>query len=95
MTPIALTVGADGRVRIPGTSAGQKIAIYIRPEPGTIERAPSPESPEEWERIKQEILEGGRRVRADATPEEIERAVNHGDWLYGPDGLPRRSSTSL
>ena len=89
MTPITLTVEADGRVKIPGTSAGQKVTIYVEPKPANTQGPSNTRSPEEWERIKQEILEEGRRTRAEATPEEIERAINHGDWLYGPDGLPR------
>lgn len=89
MTPLTLTVEDDGRVKIPGTSAGQTITIFVEPKPGPTQPALSTRTPEEWERIKQEILDAGRRHRAQATPEEIERAVNHGDWLYGPDGLPR------
>ena len=89
MTPITLTVEADGRVKIPGTAAGQTVTIYIEPEPRTVQPALSLESVEERERIIQVLREAGRQARAEATPEEIERAVNHGDWLYGPDGLPR------
>ena len=89
MTPFTLTVEDDGRVKIPGTSAGQTITIFVDAEREPTQPALSTRSPEEWERIKQEILEDGRRNRAEATPEEIERAINHGEWLYGPDGLPR------
>lgn len=89
MQKLLVTVDPDGRVKIPGTSAGQAITIFVEPEPESTQLALSTRSPEEWERIKQEILDAGRRNRAEATPEEIERAVNHGDWLYGPGGLPR------
>ncbi len=89
MTTVTLVVGPDGRVKVPGTYAGQRITIHIEPETATPQSEVSTRSPEEKERIIQELLEAGRRARAEANPEEIERAVNHGDWLYGPDGLPR------
>lgn len=87
--PKTLTVEDDGRVKIPGTAAGQTITIFVEPEPAFSQRPLRTESPEERERIKKVLREGAKRARAEATPEEIERAVNHGDWLYGPDGLPR------
>ena len=86
MGTITVTVGPDGRVRIPGTHAGQSVTIQVEPEtedpPVAAER-----SPEEVERIIQELLAGGRRVREWADPEWLK--LDHGEWLYGDDGLPR------
>jgi hypothetical protein len=87
MTPIILTVGADGRVKIPGTFAGQTVTIYIEPEPASTRDPVSTRTPEEWERIKQEILEEGRRFREQADPEWLK--LDHGEWLYDEDGLPK------
>lgn len=64
------------------------MTIHIEPEIPN-ESVLAQRSPEDVARLKQEILDGGKLVRAAASPEQIERAINHGDWLYGPDGLPR------
>lgn len=86
MTPITLTVGADGRVEIPGTRAGQKVTLHLELEDAT-DRIEVLRTPEEQEQFIQELLEEGRRNRAQADPEWL--ACDHDEWLYGPDGLPR------
>ena len=86
MQTIPVTVGPDGRVEIPGTRAGQSVTIHVEPEtvntPVAVQR-----SPEEVERIIREIREGAKRVREQADPEWLN--LDQGEWLYGPDGLPR------
>lgn len=86
MRTVTVTVDPDGRVAIPGTRPGQRVTNQVEPE-----NAPPPEvaqwSPEEVARLTQQLLEGGRRVRERADPAWL--ALDHGEWLYGPDGLPR------
>jgi hypothetical protein len=82
---MTLVVGPDGRVKIPGTKAGQLVTVRIEGEP--VERPPL--TPEERERIIREQMEESRQTRESADPKKIARALNHGEWLYGPDGLPR------
>ncbi len=86
MQTITVTVGPDGRVEIPGTRAGQSVTIHVERDssktPVAVQR-----SPEEVERIIQEIREGAKRVREQADPQWL--SLDHGEWLYGPDGLPR------
>jgi hypothetical protein len=84
METMTLVVGPDGRVKIPGTEAGQTVTIQL--EPAKRHKARSL-SPEERERIIQEQLEDSRRTRESADPEWLH--LDHGEWLYGPDGLPR------
>lgn len=86
MQTITLKVDPDGRVEIPGTRAGQLVTIQVEPE--TSEPAMAAQrSPEEVERIIQRLLEGGQRVRERADPEWLK--LDHGEWLFGEDGLPR------
>jgi hypothetical protein len=83
METMTLIVDPDGRVKIPGTQPGQVVTIRIEPAP--VERPPL--SPEEHERFVQEQLAESRRFREQADPEWLN--LDHGEWLYGPDGLPR------
>jgi hypothetical protein len=86
MQTITIIVGPDGRVAIPGTRAGQTVTLHIEPE-GMPEQADAIRTPEEQEQLIQELLEEGRRNRAQADPEWLAR--DHDEWLYGPDGLPK------
>ncbi|MDQ3694458.1 MAG: hypothetical protein M3464_12650 [Chloroflexota bacterium] len=86
MKKIPVTAGPDGRIEIPGIQAGQTVTIHVEPIPS--DKAETPQrSPEEQEKLIQEMLEAGRRVREQASPEWL--SLDHGEWLYGPDGLPR------
>ncbi len=83
METMTLVVGADGRVKIPGTEAGLVITVHLEPE--QAERPPL--CPEARKRIIEEQLEESRQTREAADPEWLN--LDHGEWLYGPDGLPR------
>ncbi len=85
MQTITVIVGPDGRVEIPGTHAGQTMTIHVELDAPPARRF----SPEEGERIVREQMEESRQARMSISPEDLARALNHGDWLYGPDGLPR------
>jgi hypothetical protein len=86
MQRVTIRVGPDGRAEIPGTRAGQLVTIHVEPEYSEPSEAPE-RSPEEIERIIQRLLAGGQRVRERADPEWLN--LDHGEWLYGEDGLPR------
>ncbi len=86
MYPMRVIVGPDGRVAIPGTRAGQIVPILD--EPMRVSAAtPDPLSVEEQERIRKLLVKGGQRMRQKASPRSLTLA--RGEWLYGPDGLPR------
>ena len=86
MQTITVVVGPDGRVQIPGTRAGQKVTLHLEPEE-TPDPTEAVRTPEEQERFIQELLEEGRRNRAQADPDWLAR--DHDEWLYGPYGLPK------
>lgn len=91
MQTFRLTVGPDGRVVIPDTGPGQTVTIQIA-------QAPAPEAPERLSRatartdaertvVVAEIKRLARDLRAELpTPW---RSRDHGDVLYGDDGLPK------
>ncbi|MBA2521310.1 MAG: hypothetical protein H0V24_16760 [Chloroflexia bacterium] len=86
MKKTTVTAGPDGRIEIPGIRAGQTVTIHVEPESRDTSEVARLSS-EEQERLVQEQLEAGRRFREKADPEWLE--LDHGEWLYGPDGLPR------
>lgn len=86
-----LTVGPDGRVAVPGAEPGQTVTVEIsdtdnEPKRRTLATA---RTDEERERIIAEILEAAQRLRQELSDEDIQIALNHGDYLYGEDGLPK------
>ncbi len=86
-----LTVGPDGRVVVPGAEPGQTVTVEIsdtdnEPKRRTLATA---RTDEERERIIAEILEAAQRLRQELSDEDIQIALNHGDYLYGEDGLPK------
>ena len=86
-----LTVGPDGRVAVPGAEPGQTVTVEIsdtdnEPKRRTLDTA---RTDEERERIIAEILEAAQRLRQELSDEDIQIALNHGDYLYGEDGLPK------
>lgn len=86
MQTLTAIVGTDGRVEIPGTEAGQTVTIHIESAEAVLPRRLSAE---ERDRIIHEQLAESQQTRASANPEKLAQALNHGEWLYGPDGLPR------
>lgn len=85
-----LTVGQDGRVAIPETQPGQTVVIQINPETDALvetdpNAGPIPE--EEREAIEARIMQRARKMRQRLT--EPWRSADHGDLLYGEDGLPK------
>jgi hypothetical protein len=82
---LVLTVGDDGKVEIPGTRPGQRVSLTLRE--GSIGSRPLTD--EERRVMREELTKLRRKWRAESTPEEIDRAINHGDWLYDEHGLPR------
>lgn len=95
MQTIHLTVGPDGRVEIPGTQPGQTVTIQIAHTPEAPERrsrettegfeGPIPE--EEREAIKARVMRRARKIREELPEPWL--SSDHGDLLYGDDGLPK------
>lgn len=79
-----LTIDPDGRVTIPETQPGQAVTIHLEaPQPDPA--GPIPEA--EREAIKARVLQLAREIR-DELPEPW-LSADHGDLLYGDDGLPK------
>ena len=79
-----LNVDEDGHVAIPDTRPGQTVTVRVEttPEAG---HGPIPE--EEREAIKERVRQSARVIR-ERLPEPW-RSSDHGDLLYGEDGLPK------
>ena len=88
---LQLVVGPDGRVTVPGARPGQTVTVEIADAPETPERLTlaTARTDEEREQIIEEVLEAARRLRQELSDEDIQIALNHGDYLYGEDGLPK------
>lgn len=88
---LQLTVGPDGRIEVPGAKPGQTVTVEIAEAPETPERLTlaTAQTDEERKRIITEILEAAQRLRQELSDEDIQVALNHGDYLYGEDGLPK------
>ena len=78
-------VDADGRVRIPDTAPGDLVTLTITEQTTTAPRRVL--TPDEIEAAVQRTLEGARKVREAASPEWL--ALDHGEWLYDENGLPK------
>lgn len=95
MQTFHLRVGQDGRVEIPDTHPGQIVTIQLATaighteEPATASEkdntGPIPE--EERAAIKERVMRRARTTR-EMLPEPW-RSIDHGDLLYGDDGLPK------
>lgn len=85
MQTFHLKVGPDGRVTIPNTHPGQTVTVQIAAEPDVSEPDTIPE--EDREAIKERIMALAQQIR-DELPEPW-RSADHGDLLYGEDGLPK------
>lgn len=86
---LQLTVGPDGRVAIPGAKPGQtvtlKIVDFTEPTDHTDNIGPIPD--DEWAVIEARIKQRARRIREELPEPWL--SSDHGDLLYGDDGLPK------
>lgn len=86
-----LTVGPDGRVEVPGARPGQTITVEIADAPDPPERLTlaTARTEEERDAVVAGIMEAARKFREELSDEDVEIMLNHGDWLYDEDGLPK------
>lgn len=87
--PLQLTVDADGCVTIPGTQPGQTVSITIDHASDMTEQSdtagPIPE--EECAAIKARVKQRAQEIRKELPEPWL--SADHGDLLYGDDGLPK------
>lgn len=83
MQTFRVTVDVDGRVTIPDTRPGETITIQVSPpsEP----TGPIPEA--ERAAIVARVKRRAEKMRAQLPEPWL--SADHGDLLYGDDGLPR------
>ncbi len=81
---IHLTVGPDGRVEIPDTRPGETVSIYLAK---AAEDNAGPITEQERAEIKARVMRLAREIRAELPEPWLSQ--DHGDLLYGDDGLPR------
>lgn len=84
MHTFQLTVGPDGRVEIPDTQPGETVTIYLA-KSAEANAGPIPE--EERAAIKARVMRLAREIRAELPEPWL--SGDHGDLLYGDDGLPK------
>lgn len=86
-----LTVGPDGRVAVPGAEPGQTVTVEIKEtpaKPGRLTLATA-RTDEEREQVVAEIKRLAQEIRKELSDEDIRILLNHGDWLYDENGLPK------
>ncbi len=88
---VQLTVGPDGHVVVPGARPGQTVTVEIGDASDTPERLTLATAQTEEERaaVIAEIKRLAREIRKELSDEDVKIMLNHGDLLYGDDGLPR------
>lgn len=88
---LQLTVGPDGRIAIPGAKPGQTVTVEINEtaEPPELLTLRTARTDEERAAVIEQILRAARQLREELSDEEIQIALNHGDYLYDDDGLPK------
>jgi hypothetical protein len=88
---LQLTVGPDGRVTVSGARSGQTATVEIDEASETPERLTlaTARADDERDQVIAEILQAARRLRHELSEEDIQIALNHGDFLYGDVGLPK------
>lgn len=91
MQTYRLVVGPDKRVEIPDAEPGQVVTVVLDESlyPSGVAKQFKPVSEmtdEEKAALKAEFLEWGRRIREEL---KDQLPIDHGDYLYGEDGLPR------
>jgi hypothetical protein len=82
MQTLTLTVDADGRVTIPGTQPGEIVTVQV---PLEHPKGPIPEK--NWDEIRERVMRLAGEIR-EKLPEPW-KSADHGDLLYGEDGLPK------
>lgn len=86
---VQVKVGADGRAVIPGSRPGQTVTLKIigltEAPVQTEDIGPIPE--DEWAAITERIRQRARRIREELPEPWL--SSDHGDLLYGDDGLPK------
>jgi hypothetical protein len=87
MQTFQLKVDSDGRVAIPDTHPGELVTIQVSRAPGAADDRGGPILEEEREAIKERILRRAQKTRQHLP--EPWRTIDHGDLLYGEDGLPK------
>lgn len=86
---VQLKVDEDGRVVIPGAQPGQIVTLKIvdleesAGQTNTI--GPIPE--DEWAAIEARVKQRARKIRKELPEPWL--SSDHGDLLYGDDGLPK------
>lgn len=95
---ITVTVAADGTIRLPADAArpGETITVQIE-RPATVEPADQPETgePVRLTRLTAKTSEQKEQLRrqideiVDRLAPMLKDMPDHGDFLYGDDGLPR------
>lgn len=91
MQTVELTVGPDGRVVIPGTRPGQRLAVQFEQNQETPERQTlaTARTDEERDAVAARILRRAQELRAEAGLDDGEQlSLTHGDLLYDENGLP-------
>lgn len=86
-----LTVGPDGRVAVPGAEPGQTVTVEIKEtpaKPGRLTLATA-RTDEEREQVVAEIKRLAQEIRKELSDEDVRIMLNHGDWLYDENGLPK------
>ncbi len=87
MQTFRLKVDPDGRVEIPDTHPGEIVTIQVARAGKAAEDRTDPIPEEDAEAIKERILRRAERTRQNLP--EPWRSADHGDLLYGEDGLPK------
>ncbi len=98
---ITTIVAEDGTIHLPDGAARPGDSVIVQIERAEDQRPTSPDqdeyltvltadTPEKREQLMGEVLEMGRRVRAQLSEEELN--FDYDAWLYDENGLPHRSS---
>ena len=93
---ITTTVAEDGTIHLPDGAARPGDIVVVQIRQAVDRRDPvldedltvlTADTPEKRERLVQQTLAMGRRIRSQLTPEQLESL--NGDWLYDENGLPK------
>ncbi len=87
MQTFRLEVDPDGRVEIPDTHPGEIVTIQVARAGKAAEDRTYPIPEEDAEAIKNQVMQLAREIREGLTEPWL--SADHGDLLYGDDGLPK------
>jgi hypothetical protein len=88
---LRLTVGPDGRVTVPGARPGQTVTVEVSDtaeEPKRLTLATA-RTEEERDQVIAEMKRLAQEIRNELSDEDVQITLNHGDWLYDENGLPK------